>query len=122
MNRSSKSYYFYIEVDNGMPYELKVSKDAYKNFKEGKTSKVLAEVRTGKLGFSYVGNFKTQRVVQAENEIKRINPYFFFSVVSLLVYKNTNKRAKCQKKFAYFGCYTYLCTQRHNNIITKYLT
>lgn len=90
-HRSSKSYYFYIEVDNGMPYELKVSKDAYKNFKEGKTSKVLAEVRTGKLGFSYVGNFKTQRVVQAENEIERINQGLSNTLAE---YKYINYRGK----------------------------
>ena len=60
-HRNSKSYYFYIEVDNSMPYELNVSKDAYKNYKEGRTSKVLADVRTGKLGFSFISDFKTQK-------------------------------------------------------------
>jgi len=72
-HRRSKSYYFYIEVDNGMPYELRVGEEAYKNFKAGKSSKVLANLRTGSLGFSFVTDFKTQRVVQAGKEEARVN-------------------------------------------------
>lgn len=58
---SSKSYYFYIEVDNGIPYELRVSETAYKAFMDGKTSKVLADLRKGCLDFTFVSRFRTQK-------------------------------------------------------------
>lgn len=60
-DRRSVSYYFYIEVDDGVPCQLEVSETAYEDYMAGKTSKVLAHVRKGCMGFSFVPEFQTQK-------------------------------------------------------------
>lgn len=74
--KSSSTYYLYVDIDNGVPYSLEVNKDAYEDYTSGKTSKVLADVRTGKLGFRFISDFKTQETVISTDESQEFTKDF----------------------------------------------
>lgn len=60
-NKNSKTYYLFVDISNGMPYKLKVSKSTYNTYKSGKASKVLAYVCKGLIGFDFVTDFKIEK-------------------------------------------------------------
>ena len=51
-------YYFILNVDEDIPYRLRIGEDDFNSIRNGKTSKAKVEVCKGCLGFSFVEKYK----------------------------------------------------------------
>ena len=54
IGHNGQAYYLFVNIDNKTPYKLSISETDYQNYKEGKISNVLANVRQGCFGFTFI--------------------------------------------------------------------
>lgn len=72
ISKDDEYFYLFIDVDDGLPYELSADKAAYYNFKSDKTSKVVANIRKGCFGYSFVSDFKTEEIAEKSLKVKSL--------------------------------------------------
>ena len=59
-----------IDLGNGVPYQIKVSKDDFDKYKTGQVKKVLVDVCQGDLGFLFADGYK---IVTAQKDHVRLH-------------------------------------------------